>query len=559
MDSIDPGDVTAAECFLKRLNDPLYHRWLVRNTPTGRDIGPIKTQVLVFRPPTSIDPLLSSTLDFLTTEFLDYIEREYFVSVLKADGRCSLVTFRDLDLKSIFHEFLKNRYNDDFLKYRWGLISTIYNLKKFPNIPSPIAIREIIIANDLGLEVEEGVGFGDNLKDSCLFCGRSSLNFEVKSGFADFASQRPQSGISTKNPRICPVCILSVYVSLIRTSSGTGNMRSELISLKFTSREDVYAIDHFSHIFSRLLGISVNNYLTDLGYARFLNEYGKTAITHLLASDVPEYAIGEGMEIWNLSTRTKLDLKSIKMIKAFEPVIGRRAFWVARNRKDYEQEYRKALFAAVLGRDPFALIARVGRLCHLSGNPLRLLDEGIFELIKTEVIKMEERPDIIFGAALLIDAFLPKKREKDESKKTEIRKIAYYLERPEEVLYRLGQLNDGKDFTILKRDFGNRAQFKLLKELLCRIHEEEGYESFDQEQEERKAFVGSKTEKEYEDTGETLFLRFDDIIKVYVYLRHLLSRKYPSDHKKQEREYSELIQRIKYALIARRPELMGGE
>ncbi|GEM_PF-3936288 len=554
--ALNHTDVEFAKEFLRKLDEPLFCRWLLKNEVKNNDYNIHHLYTYEFSPPIASDPLINTTLNFLVREFLDYIEERYFVCVEYKNGRILIFSFENINLNEFFWEFLREKYDDEFLKYRWELIKSAYSLKEFPNIiPEPLEIKNLILTKKIGLEVKNDIaGFGDDAKNLCLFCGRESENYEVKTGYADFASQRPQKGFYTQNPRICPICVFSVYISPIRTSRGTGQQKTELIALKTSLKEG-----KFSHVFNRLFGISTGDYITISGLSQQEESYGKTILTYLSSSRIPLYVLNEEeFEVINLLTDSNLDRKKILAIKIFEGLVGFNILWRARNNPQAEQEYRKAHLSILKG-EYFSLFRHLGGLAQIlrSKNRKSILDNGIFNLIKYGVIKMGERPDIIFGTALLIDAFLPKQWQGKDELKTEIRKVTYYLEKPEEVLYRLRQINKEKDYATLDRDFSNKAQFKLLQELLKRIHEEENLGDFEEEQRERKEFVEEVSGYTYDD-AERLFLRFDDILKVYVYIQRILSEKYP-EPKKREKKYSELMNRIKYALIARRPELLGGE
>jgi nuclear transport factor 2 (NTF2) superfamily protein len=169
-----------------------------------------------------------------------------------------------------------------------------------------------------------------------------------------------------------------------------------------------------------------------------------------------------------------------------------------------------------------------------------IIDKGIYKLIKWGVIHMKESK-LIFGTALLIDAFMTGQDE------TTARKIAYYLEDPEKVLYRLRQIRK-KDTTSLTRNFSNEASYKLLKELLCEIYEKNGYGDF-------------KEKIKMDENGqESMRLSLDDILKTYLYIRDYIwenSEKIVDD-RTIRKKYSDFMSRVKYALVARRPELLEG-
>jgi hypothetical protein len=96
-----------------------------------------------------------------------------------------------------------------------------------------------------------------------------------------------------------------------------------------------------------------------------------------------------------------------------------------------------------------------------------------------------------------------------------------------------------------------------LKQLLNTVNHEEELGDFDEEQEERKRSIEEAADISYDD-GERLFLRLDDILKVYMYIHNIMSNDY-QDTGKRKKKYSELMGKVKYALVARRPELLSGE
>lgn len=547
--SLDPESVYIAREFLKKIDEPLLHRWLLNNEVTGGGIDVNFGYYSELTLPHASDPLLNTTLDFLSSEFLNYLEEKHFICLEYREKSVRVYGFEQVDLNELFFSFLREKYDDKILMERWNLIKATYRLGDYKEYPEPTKLRDFIIEKQIPLEVEnKDFPFGDEVKDFCLFCGRQGDNYIARSGFADFSSQRAQTGITTKNPRICPICLFSVYVSPIRTSSGTGQRTRDLIALKTSKREEPY-----SYVFNKLMGVSTGEYISiDIQEDRL----GKTALVYLSSSRLPLYTLEiDDFDIKNLSTNSNLEKERIMAIKIFEEVLGFTKIWSYSGRQ--EQEYQKALYEILKG-NYFALIKHLGILMQNKGRWKDMaLDNGIYELIKSGVIKMEDRPDIIFGTALLIDAFLPEQwKAETEELKTEIRKVAYYLEKPEEVLYRLRQVKKD-DYTTLKMDFTNKAQYKLLKELLKRIHDEEDLGDFEEEQLERKKKIEESKGFTYEEE-ERLFLRFDDILKVYVYIQGILSDKYGDNPKRLKKEYSELMNRIKYALIARRPELLEG-
>jgi hypothetical protein len=541
-------EIEWAREFLKKLDEPLFLRWLSIHDVNGKSES-FSTVITTFSPPSSLDPLINTTLQTLTDEFLNYIEEKHYAAISFQDSSVAIHSFRKIDLTEVFCDFVKEKYSDAQLLKRWELIKATYNLKDQTKIPSPSEVKRAILDGRLSLEVEAaGVGFGDDVKDYCMFCGRTGDNYIAVTGFADFSSQRPQKGFSTSNPKICPICVFSVYVSMVRTSQGTGQQQKELVALKTTRKEAPFA-----YVFNRFLGIATGEYLSSMNLTQREDAFGKSALTYITASKLPLQILGDReFNVKNLSANTNLDRNKCIAIKIFDSVLGYDRLW----RPDDEQEYKKAHYA-ILRNNYFSLFKHLGALLQNKGKKGRVtLDNGIYQLIKYEVIKMEDRPDIIFGTALLIDAFMPSSQSEDV--KTGARKVAFYLEKPEEVLLRLRQMNK-KDYTTLYKDFTNKAQFKLLKDLLVRIHEEEGYGDFEQEQLERKQVIEQKADFTY-DEGEQLFLRFDDLLKVYLYIQKILSQKYGDNPKRFEKEYSDFMARIKYALVARRPELIqGGE
>lgn len=544
LSGLEKCEVEDAKEFLKKLDEPVFSRWLSIYDVNGKR-EKFLTITTTFSPPSSLDPLINTTLQTLTDGFLNYIEEKYYTAIEFQGNIVSIQSFNKINLAELFCEFIMEKYSDTRLSNRWELIKATYNLKEFPlKIPLPLEIKRAILDNRLSLEVENvGIGFGDDAKDYCMFCGRAGNNYPVVTGFADFSSQRPQKGFSTDNPKICPICAFSVYTSIIRTSQGTAQQQNDLVALKTTRKEEPFA-----YIFNRLLGITTGEYLSVMNLTQREDVFGRSALTYISASTLPlQILANKEYNVKNLSTNTNIDLNKCIVIKLFESVLGYNRLW----RPDDEQEYKKAHYAILRG-NYFSLFKHLGSLLQNKGRRGRVaLDNGIYQLIKYEVIKMEDRPDIIFGTALLVDAFMPSNQSEDV--KTETRKVAFYLEKPEEVLLRLRQMNK-EDYATLNKDFTNKAQFKLLKDLLVKIHEEEGYGNFEQEQHERKQMIEQRANFKY-DEGERLFLRFDDLLKVYLYIQKILSQKYGDNPKKIEKEYSDFMARIKYALVARRPEL----
>ncbi len=543
LSGLENREIERAKEFLKKLNEPLFSRWLSIYDVHGTRER-ISTIITTFSPPSSLDPLINTTLQTLTDEFLNYIEEKHYAAIEFQGSTIAIHSFDKINLSELFCEFIKEKYSDTRLLNRWELIKATYNLREFPSMPLPLKIKETILDNRLSLEIENaGVGFGDDAKEYCMFCGRVGINYPVVTGFAEFSSQRPQKGFSTDTPKICPICVFSIYVSIIRTSQGTAQQQKNLVTLKTTRKEEPFA-----YVFNRLLGIATGEYLSVLNLIRKEDAFGKGALTYISASTLPlQILVNKEYNVKNLSTNTTLDTNKCIIIKVFESVLGYDRIW----RPDDEQEYKKAHYAILRG-NYFSLFRHLGILLQNKGRRGRIaLDNGIYQLIKYEVIRMEDRPDIIFWTALLIDAFMPSSQSEDV--KTETRKVAFYLEKPEEVLLRLRQMKK-EDYATLEMDFANKAQFKLLKDLLVKIHEEEGYGSFEQEQQERKQIIEQKANFKYGE-GKRLFLRFDVLLKVYLYIQKILSQKYSDNPKKIEKEYSDFMARIKYALVARRPEL----
>ena len=551
---LETKEVELARDFLKSLEEPLYQRWITMNEPQGDGSIECDMNYYILTPPSASDPLLKVTLRSLTNEFMNYLEKNCFAVIDCRNHEFLITTFEPMNIRESFWRFLQTTYDENSLNSRWKLIKSIYRIGFYKNIPTPSALRDTIINEKIHLEVENQSGsFGDSVK-SCMFCGRESISYEAKKGYVEFSSQRPQNKFSTENSHICPVCAFSVCVSPVRSSMSVGQNKVDLIALGAGRDEE----DRFSHIFGRLFGISIGNYIAISSLRSFQESYGTTVLTYLSSSRIPLSALADlDFKIDNLATGSEVDKEKILAIKAFEPVLGYKILQRAHYNKSLEKEYKKALWTILKG-DYFSLFAHVGTLIQnfISWEKEVTLDNGIYQLIKYEVIKMEERPDIVFGTALLIDAFLPASWSKEnEDLKTGVRKVAYYLEKPEQVLYRLRQIT-GKDYATLRRDFGNKAQFTLLSNFLEKIHQEENLGDFRNEQNERKEHVEEITGRSY-NGSEKLFLYHDDILKVYMYIQRLLTDECKNP-KELKRKYSDIINRIKYALIARRPELLGG-
>lgn len=271
-----------------------------------------------------------------------------------------------------------------------------------------------------------------------------------------------------------------------------------------------------------------------------IDKYGKTAVTNLVASTVPtELLHDQNVDLISSAYKEPLDKQKILAIKSFEEVIGFRKMY-----KPTDESCFRKIHYDILKGNFFSIFG------HLAGisNRKEIIDNGIYNLVKNKVIDLDDAK-IVFGSALLIDAFLPKSWEAaaDEAK-TDTRKVAYYLEQPEEVLYRLRKISN--ETASITRTFSNEASYKLLKELLQTIYEEEGYGAF-------------ADKIKLNDTGqEYMLLSLDDILKVYLYIReYLLERYKDQDEHKMRKTYSDFMAKIKYALVARRPELVekGGE
>lgn len=544
---LKPENVEDTKHFLKRLDAPLYHRWLIKHQEklTGQELN-VQMYFTKFFPPIASDSLVNTTLSVLTHEFLTYLESRCMV-IDYSEESVLIGSFEQIDTNICFFDFLKETYGSGPLEKRWSLVATMHNMQRIyeKNFYPPEQIITDIIEDKIPLETGMTVtpAFSDDVFDYCFCCGRTGKNYSAKDGFLELSSQRPQSRPSTKNPKICPVCILSVMISLIRTTRGSGQRKTDLVALRALKHRKPY-----DYVFSRLVGVTVGDSIATGALARQKN-LGKTAQVYISSSTLPKYVLAdETLELVNLSTQTKVNTTKSHLIKIFKDVLGYRRVW----RSD-EPAFLKAHYAILKGQY-FSLFKHLAVLLSDRSKRSRneFLDKGIYEMIKYEVVSMEERPDLVFGTALLIDAFMPSKFEKEDIK-TEARKVAFNLEKPEEVLLRLRQINK-EDYTILRRDFSNRAQYKLLEDLLIRIHKEEDYGDFREEQNERKAFIEDITKRSF-DEQERLFLRFDDLLKIYLYIQKIFSEKYPNYPKRLKKGYSDFISRIKYALVARRSEL----
>lgn len=531
-----------AKEYARYIDQPRILFWLNQHKPTEEPKKP-SSKIKEFTPPESNDPLVNSSLVALAHEFYHYLEYNKKVGIHILENHVFFEYFTELDFRELFHNFLKEKYDDEALIKRESLIKETFRLRSYYD---PIKIRDRIISENIPLEIyEQIVTFGDDAREYCLFCGRRGKWEIAREGYVEFSQQRPQSHTRTKQLSICPVCIFASLVSMVRTCEGGGTTKSNLIALKTTYR-DAPA----TYIYNRILGLTTGNLVTIQSLARGGKAFGGTLLTYLSASCLPEHAlIQKDFRVFDLSTNRPLDKKKLLAIKAFEPIIGLDAFWRSRE----NQNYRKAHYE-ILKNDYYGVFGYLADLFSKYWRKKELLERGIYKLLKNGVIEMNEEPEIVFGTALLIDSFMPEQWQKEEEElKTEARKVAFYLERPEEVLLRLRQMS-GKDYTTIKEDFRNKASFMLLRKLLNRIHKEEGYDDFDSEQEARRKFVEERMRRSF-GSGNFLFLGFDDLLKVYLYIQKLIRKTYGPDPKRIEKKYSDFISRIKYALIARRPEL----
>ena len=272
----------------------------------------------------------------------------------------------------------------------------------------------------------------------------------------------------------------------------------------------------------------------------YIDKYGETTVTHLVASTAPiELLQDQNVNLISGASENPLDKQKIIAIKSFEELIGFRKMY-----KPYNESCFRKIHYDILTGNFFSIF---GHLAGLS-NRKELIDNGIYRLVRYGVIELDDAR-IVFGSALLIDAFLPKSWAKAaDDAKTDTRKVAYYLEQPEEVLYRLRKISD--ETTSITRTFSNEASYKLLKELLQAIYKEEGYGIF------------AEKIKQHESGQEYMLLSLDDVLKVYLYIREYLLKRYKNqDENKMNKTYSDFMTKIKYALVARRPELVenGGK
>jgi len=542
LNAINPAEVDQAKRYSRELDQPRIVRWLYEHEPTGKSMQ-IPSKFSEFYPPKSSDPLVNVALESLCREFFSYLESNH-VAVHYLEQQVIFEYFKDEDFTDLFHKFLSKRYDNRRLIERHSLVKECFRIKSYWN---PINVRNEILNQKIPLEVPEPVTtFGDNVRRYCLFCGRPGNWKEARGGYVDFAQQRPQNDMSTRSVRICPVCLFASLVSVIRTSEGAGNTKSNLIVLKTTHQEEPATF-----IFNRILGLTTGNLVTIQRLARGEQKFGKAFLTYLSASVLPKEALlKEEFRIEDLSSETILDKRKLLVIKAFETVLGLNSFWRLRDNPHYQKAYY-----SILRSNYYELFGHLGPLLS-SRRRNEVLELGIYRLLRYGVISMDENPEVIFGTAFLIDSFMPEQWQKDEDIKTEARKVAFYLERPEEVLLRLRQMSK-KDYATVREDFRNKASFMLLMKLLMKIHEKEGYGGFRTEQEERRRFVEQSTKRSF-GLGNCLFLYFDDIIKVYLYIRNVVKDVYGPDPRQIRKGYSDFMSRIKYALIARRPELTEG-
>jgi len=523
--------------YLQKLDEPLFIRNLVQSKDSPSiSISP-QVYSYIFTKPDPSDRLVSIAIEGFIKEFFDYIEKGFFVVVRRNNREIILESFERLDYDALFWDFLTKHYSDDNLNYRWSLVKALYNLKPFFD---PFKIKNSILKNKIPLESRESLSlFNDNSASNCLFCGReiadAEIAHEVKGGFASFASQKPQSDIKTKNAIVCSICLFASCVSLIRTSNPQGLGYATNIVLVAESDKEPYEA-----VFNRLIGISVGSFFTMKNAGTNIDKYGETTVTHLVASTAPiELLQDQHVDLISGASENPLDKRKLLAIKSFEELIGFRKMY-----KPYDESCFRKIHYDILRGNFFSIF---GHLAGLS-NRKDLIDNGIYSLVRYGVIDLDDAR-IVFGSALLIDAFLPKSWEKAaDNAKTDTRKVAYYLEQPEEVLYRLRKISD--ETTSITRTFSNEASYKLLKELLQAIYKEEDYGTF------------ADKIKQNEFGQEYIFLSLDDILKVYLYIREYLLKRYKDqDEHKMNKIYSDFMAKIKYALVARRPELVekGGE
>ena len=523
--------------YLQKLDEPLFIRNMLQPKNRPRTEFSPQIYVHVFTKPESSDRLVSIAVESLVKEFFDYLEQTFFVIIRQQEGHeIILESFEKLNYDRLFWDFLESQYSDDNLNYRWSLVKALYHLKSYFD---PIKIKNSILKNKIPLETRESPSlFNDNSASNCLFCGREiaddEIAHEVKGGFASFASQKPQSDIKTQNAIVCSICLFASCVSLIRTSNPQGLGYAKNIVLVAESNKEPYEA-----VFNRLIGISVGSFFTMKNAETSIDKYGETTVTHLVASTAPiELLQDQHVNLISGASENPLDKRKIIAIKSFEELIGFRKMY-----KPYDESCFRKIHYDILRGNFFSIF---GHLAGLS-NRKELIDNGIYRLVRYGVIELDDAR-IVFGSALLIDAFLPKSWETAaDDAKTDTRKVAYYLEQPEEVLYRLRKISD--ETTSITRNFSNEASYKLLKELLQTIYKEEDYGTF--------------AEKIKQNEGqECIRLSLDDVLKVYLYIREYLLKRYKDqDENKMNKTYSDFMAKIKYALVARRPELVekGGK
>jgi len=522
-----------ALAYLQKLDEPLLIRRLLQSQELQSEEEPSPSVYPhIFSKPDPSDGLISVAIELLVGEFLDYLEKEYFVIVRKSNHETVLSSFEKLDYDALFWDFLIKRYSDDNLRYRWFLVKALYKLK---NYFDPFQIKKSILENRIPLENRDSSSlFNDNSRGNCLFCGReivdSELDHEVKGGFADFASQKPQSDFKTKNAIICSICLFASCVSLIRTSNPQGLGYSANIVLNSTHDKEPYEA-----VFNRLTGISVGSFFAMKNVGPQIDKYGKTAVTYLVTSTLPtEFLVEQSTDLISNVSEESLDKKKALAIKSFEEIIGFRKMY-----KPTDETCFRKIHYDILKGNLFSVFG------HLAGfaQKKEIIDNGIYRLVRDGVIDLDEAK-IVFGSALLIDAFLPKSWESTTGDvKTDTRKVAYYLEQPEEVLYRLRKISD--ETASITRTFSNEASYKILKDLLQMIYEKENYGTF------------ADKVKQNDMGQEYLLLSLDDILKVYLYIRdYLLEKHRDQDEHKMTKTYSDFMAKIKYALVARRPELI---
>ncbi|XES78389.1 MAG: hypothetical protein ACBZ72_05825 [Candidatus Bathyarchaeia archaeon] len=538
LEFIPETDRQEARSYLQKLDEPLLIRNMHQPKNCPRTEFSPQIYMHVFAKPEPSDRLISIAVESLVKEFFDYLERAFFVIIRQEEGHeIILESFEKLNYDMLFWNFLISQYSDDNLTYRWSLVKALYNLKPYFD---PFKIKNSILKNKIPLETPESPSlFNDNSIRNCLFCGREIVDdksvHKVMGGFASFASQKPQSDIKTQNAIVCSICLFASCVSLIRTSNPQGLGYAKNIVLVAESGKEQY-----ESVFNRLIGISVGSFFTMKNAETSIDKYGETTVTHLVASTAPiELLQDQHVNLISGASENPLDKRKIIAIKSFEELIGFRKMY----KPSDESCFRKIHYDILRGN----FFSIFGHLAGLS-NRKELIDNGIYRLVRYGVIELDDAR-IVFGSALLIDAFLPKswKNAADDAK-TDTRKVAYYLDQPEEVLYRLRKISD--ETTSINKTFSNEASYKLLKELLQAIYEEEHYGAF------QEKIKQNDLGQEY------MRLSLDDVLKVYLYIREYLLKRYKDqDENKMNKTYSDFMAKIKYALVARRPELVetGGK